>query len=218
MSVDLATADFETLRRTMVSNQLRTVAVDDPRVIAVLGVVPRENFVPAERRELAYADLSVPLGDGRALNTPLATARLINAAEIEPGNKVLIVGAATGYAAALAIGLGAQVVALESDESLSSIATKAVPTANVVTGALSQGVASSGPYDAIIIDGAIEHVPQTLIDQLAPSGRFATGIVENGVTRLAVGRRGGSGFGLAAFADASVVILPGFERPRSFVF
>jgi len=218
MSVDLAAADFDSLRRTMVSNQLRTVAVDDPRVVAALSVVPREDFVPAARRDLAYADLAVPLGNGRALNTPLATARLINAAAIDPGDKVLIVGAATGYAAALALSLGATVTALESDESLSAEIVKVVLSAHVVTSDLTEGAASGGPYDAIVVDGAVEHVPPALIDQLAPDGRLATGIVENGVTRLAVGRRGGSGFGLTAFADASVVILPGFARPRSFVF
>jgi len=218
MSVDLAAADFDSLRRTMVSNQLRTVAVDDPRVVAALGVVPREDFVPAARRDLAYADLAVPLGNGRALNTPLATARLINAAAIDPGDKVLIVGAATGYAAALALSLGATVTALESDESLSAEIVKVVPGAHVVTSDLTKGDASNGPYDAIVVDGAVEHVPPALIDQLAPDGRLTTGIVENGVTRLAIGRRGGSGFGLAAFADASVVILPGFARPRLFVF
>jgi protein-L-isoaspartate(D-aspartate) O-methyltransferase len=218
MSAAKPADDFETLRRTMVSNQLRTVAVDDPRVVSALGEVPRENFVPAGRRELAYADLAVPLGGGRALNTPLATARLINVAAIDAGDNVLIVGAATGYAAALALQLGAKVTALECDEALAAQLRVNVPQAQVVTGALADGAPANAPYDAIVIDGAVEHVPQALIGQLAPTGRFATGFVENGVTRLAVGRKGGTGFGLTAFADADVVVLPGFARPRVFAF
>ncbi len=218
MSVSMASADFESLRRTMVSNQLRTVAVDDPRVIAALSAVQREDFVPVERRDLAYADLAVPLGDGRALNTPLATARLINAAAIDPGDRVLIVGAATGYSAALALSLGAVVTALESDERLVGPLNTGVSGAQVVAGDLARGAAANAPYDVIVIDGAVEQVPQALIDQLAHDGRLVTGIVDKGVTRLAKGRRGGTGFGLAAFADAEIVTLPGFARPHSFSF
>jgi protein-L-isoaspartate(D-aspartate) O-methyltransferase len=209
---------FESLRRTMVSNQLRTVAVDDPRVVSALGEVPREQFVPEDRRALAYADLAVPLGGGRALNTPMATARLINAAGIGAGDKVLIVGAATGYAAAVALQLGAHVTALEPDEPLAEALRKNVPQATVVVGDLVTGAPVGAPYDVIVIDGAVEQLAPALVDQLAPSGRLATGIVEGGVTRLAVGRKGGTGFGLVAFADADVVVLPGFARPRAFVF
>ncbi len=202
----------------MVSNQLRTVAVDDPRLLAVLGRVPREAFVPEARRAIAYADMGVPLGNGRALNTPMATARLINAAQIAPGDSVLIVGAATGYAAALAVAMDARVTAVECDPALAAMAQANVPAAAIVTGPLGAGAPAAAPFDVIIVDGAIENVPSALIEQLAPGGRLAAGIVENGLTRLAIGRRGGSGFGLAAFADADAVILAGFARPHSFVF
>jgi protein-L-isoaspartate(D-aspartate) O-methyltransferase len=160
---------FESLRRTMVSNQLRTVAVDDPRVVSALGEVPREQFVPEDRRALAYADLAVPLGGGRALNTPMATARLINAAGIGAGDKVLIVGAATGYAAAVALQLGAHVTALEPDESLAETLRKNVPQATVVVGDLVTGAPAVAPYDVIVIDGAVEQLAPALVDQLAPS-------------------------------------------------
>ncbi len=209
---------FETLRQVMVSNQLRTVAVDDPRVIAALRDVPREAFVPVERRAMAYADLAIPLGQGRLLNTPMATARLINAAGILPGERVLIVGAATGYSAALAVHLGAQVTALESDPALAAKLEANVPMATVVHDPLEAGVPGSVLFDVIIVDGAVEALPQALVDQLAPDGRLATGLVDGGVTRLALGRKGGSGFGAQAFADTDVVVLPGFARPRAFVF
>jgi protein-L-isoaspartate(D-aspartate) O-methyltransferase len=211
---------FTIARQTMVSNQLRTVAVDDPRVIAAIGRVPREAFVPAARRDTAYADVMVPLEDGRALNSPMATARLINAAAILPGDAILIIGAATGYAAAIALLLGRAVTAVESDAALAATAQANVPQASVVTGPLAAGAAANGPYDVIMIDGAIADVPAALRAQLAPGGRLVTGVIDTGVTRLAVGRAddNGRGFALAAFADVDVIILPGFARPHVFTF
>jgi protein-L-isoaspartate(D-aspartate) O-methyltransferase len=209
---------FDALRRAMVSNQLRTVAVDDPRLIAALDHVPREVFVPADRRAVAYADLAVPLNDDRALNTPMATARLLNAAAITADDSVLIVGAATGYAAALAVVLARAVTGVESDPVLAAAAQANLPDIRIITGPMCDGAPDAGPFDVIVIDGAVEAVPAALIAQLSPSGRIATGIVENGVTRLALGHRGGSGFAVVAFADADTVVLPGFARPRAFVF
>jgi protein-L-isoaspartate(D-aspartate) O-methyltransferase len=204
------TADrFELMRRAMVSNQLRTTSVDDPRVVDAMARVPREDFVPADRRDVAYTDIAIPLGNSRALNSPMATARLINEAGIAASDHVLIVGAATGYAVAIAKLLAKSVVGLECDATLGT---------NEVTGPLEAGAADHGPFDVIIIDGAVEEVSQALIDQLASGGRLATGIIESGVTRLAVGRRGGAGFALSAFTDADAVELPGFARPRAFVF
>lgn len=204
------TADrFETTRRAMVSNQLRTTAVDDPRVVDAMARVPREDFVPADRRDVAYTDISIPLGEGRALNAPMTTARLINEAGITSGDRVLIVGSATGYAVAVAKLLAGSVVGVETNPAIGT---------GDVTGPLEAGAPDHAPFDVIVIDGAVEEVPQALIDQLAPCGRLATGIIENGVTRLAVGRRGGAGFALNAFADADAVELPGFARPRAFTF
>lgn len=205
------TADrFETMRRAMVSNQLRTTSVDDPRVVDAMVRVPREEFVPADRRDVAYTDVSIPLGGGRALNSPMATARLINEAGITADDHVLVVGSATGYAVAIIRLLAKSVVGLECDAKLAG--------AGDIVGPLQDGCAEQGPYNAIIIDGAVEEVPLALIDQLADGGRLATAIIENGVTRLAIGRRGGTGFALNAFADADSVVLPGFEKPRAFVF
>jgi protein-L-isoaspartate(D-aspartate) O-methyltransferase len=205
------TADrFETMRRAMVSNQLRTTSVDDPRVVEAMARVPREDFVPVDRRDVAYTDVSIPLGGGRALNSPMATARLLNEAGITANDHVLIVGSATGYAVAISTLLARSVVGLDCDANLAG--------AGNVVGPLEDGCADKGPYDVIVIDGAVEQIPVALIDQLAPGGRLATAIIENGVTRLAVGRRGGSGFALIAFADADAVVLPGFQKPRAFVF
>jgi protein-L-isoaspartate(D-aspartate) O-methyltransferase len=210
--------DFAAMRAAMVASQLRTNGVTDLALLDSLGRVPREAFVPADRRATAYIDRAVPLGGGRALNPPMTTALLLNAADIGSGDNVLIVGAATGYALALVAGTDARATGVESDAGLAAQAVANVPDARVVEGPLDTGAAAHAPFDAIVIDGAVEFVPEALIAQLAPDGRLTAAVSENGVTRLAVGRRGGSGFALSSFADAEAVALPGFVRPREFVF
>ena len=212
--------DFEQMRRAMVSNQLRTTAVDDQRVIDAMRTVPRELHVPADKASSAYTDRSVPLGNGRALNPAMATGRLLSEAHPQPGERALVVGGCTGYAAALLAAMGLVVTAVEADGGLLALARAAGDTAGVtfVEGPAEAGAADGAPYDLILIDGAIEQVPQALIDQLAEGGRLATAIIDRGVTRLSIGRRTGNAFGLSAFADAEAVILPGFARPREFVF
>jgi protein-L-isoaspartate(D-aspartate) O-methyltransferase len=131
-----------------------------------------------------------------------------------------VVAAATGYAAALLARLAGPVTALEEDPELAAEARANLAGSGVrlVEGPLASGCADGAPYDLILIDGAVECVPEALIAQLADGGRLATGLLENGVTRLAIGRRAGEGFGMAAFADAAAAILPGFAKPRAFKF
>jgi protein-L-isoaspartate(D-aspartate) O-methyltransferase len=185
---------FDEMRNAMVVSQLRPDGVTDPRVIDAMATVRREDFVPPERRSTAYADRLIPMGDGRGINPPMVTGRLLSEARIAPGERLLIVGSASGYTAAVASMLTDSVSIADADAPI------------------------EGMFDVIMIDGAVEHVPDALVDHLAPNGRLITGIVESGVTRLAIGRRGGSGFGLHAFMDAEMVILPEFSRPPAFVF
>jgi protein-L-isoaspartate(D-aspartate) O-methyltransferase len=211
---------FEHMRRAMVASQLRTTGTNDPRVLAAMGEVPRERFVPAARVSLAYADALVPLKPGRDFNSPMALGRLLTEAAPRAGERALAVGVATGYAAAVLARLVGRCVAVEEDEELAAAARVNLVGYEVelVEGPLVAGCRAQGPYDLILIDGAVEHVPDALIEQLAEGGRLATGLDENGVTRLAIGRRAGEGFGLAAFADAAAAILPGFAKPRAFKF
>ncbi len=205
----------------MVSSQLRTNNVSDPRIVAAMEAVARERFVPAERMALAYVDVPIPLSGGRALNAPLVTARLIVESEIKAGEKVLLVGAATGYAAALLAELGAKVTALEVDEGLAAAAGAALGKktgVTFVTGALEAGWRKGAPYDVILIDGAIEAVPAAIAAQLSDDGRLLTGLVDNGVTRLARGCKAGQGVALVPFADLETVRLPGFSAPSGFSF
>lgn len=212
---------FEAMRHAMVASQLRTNAVNDARVVDAMARVPREAFVPAEVRSLAYRDTLLPLPAGRRHNSPLATGRLLTEARLGPGDHVLVVGAAGGYAAAVLAELVASVVALEDDETLLDFARGALAgedRVTVVQGPLAEGWAAGAPYDVLVIDGAVEAVPDALVRQLKPGARVVSGVVDRGVTRLAAGRRTEGGFGLVDFADAECARLPGFGRPQSFTF
>ncbi|WEK01035.1 MAG: protein-L-isoaspartate O-methyltransferase [Candidatus Sphingomonas phytovorans] len=212
---------FEAMRHAMVASQLRTNAVSDPRIVTVMARVPREAFLPAEVREIAYRDTAVPLGRARFQNVPIATGRLLTEAYLLPADRVLLVGAAGGYTAAVLAELVAHVVAVESDPVLVAQAREALgDRANVtlVEGPLEAGHAADAPYDVLVIDGAVEHVPDALVAQLAAGGRVVTGIADRAVTRLASGRKSGGGFGLLDFADIDCVPLPGFSRPKTFTF
>lgn len=205
--------DFSSLRRAMVSNQLRTNKVTDAAVLAAMGVVPRERFVGEEQGGVAYRDTIVPLGAGRGLNPPIATGRLLSVAQPRAGEKVLVVGSATGYVAALLAEMGCAVTALEESQAL--IARAQVPTTE---GPLVAGWPEGAPYDLIYIDGAVERIPDAIVDQLAEGGRLVGALNERGVTRLAIGRRVAGGFGLDIFADVETATLPGFAPAPAFVF
>ncbi len=205
---------YSSMRTAMVESQLRTSDVDDQRVIAVMAKVPREEFVPVERRAMTYVDRPIPLAGGRALNAPLVTGRLLKEAQIEVGDKVLLIGAATGYAAALLAELGAQVTAVEEEGG----AEIALPGVTVVRGPLEAGAPAGAPYDVLFIDGAVEEVPAALVQQLADGARVVTGVIDRGVTRLCAGKVIGGVLGLSSLTDIEMVALPGFGAPKTFIF
>lgn len=206
--------NYSSMRTAMVESQLRTSAVDDQRVIAVMAKVPREEFVPAERRAMTYIDRPIPLSGGRLLNPPLVTGRLLQEAQVAAGEKVLLIGAATGYNVALLVALGAQVTAVE-EEGGPDIA---VPGATLVRGPLAAGAPAGAPYDVLFIDGAVEEVPAALVQQLVDGGRVVTGVVERGVARLCSGRVVAGALGLSSLIDMEMGVLPGFAAPERFVF
>jgi len=211
--------NFEQMRRAMVASQLRTTGVNDPAVIAAMSEVPRERFVPAERRAVAYADAAVPLGEGRVLNPPMVLGLLLTEARLVGSESALVIGAATGYSAAVLARLARKVVAVEEAPTLAAHARAALEGSGVelVEGPLTEGHAAGAPYDFVLIDGAVEQVPQAIIDQ-AEGGRIAFVLSDGGVTRLAVGRVAGGALGTTLFADAAAGSLPGFEKPRGFSF
>ena len=217
----MSDVNFETMRRAMVDSQLRTSGVTDHAVIAAMGAIAREAFVPDHRAEIAYIDRRVPLDEGRALNPPVATALLLEKLAPRSGDKILVIGAATGYAAALLGHIGAAVIALEEDKALADFAGKALAGhahVSVVNAPLAAGWTKGGLYDAILIDGVVAHLPEAIKAQLKDNGRIAAAVIERGVTRLASGRKAGDALALINFLDADAVVLPGFEQPADFVF
>ena len=213
--------NFLSMRRAMVESQLRTTDVSDPAVIAAMASVSRENFVPKDLAALAYTDRAVSLGGGRSLNPPLATGLLLTVAEVSKDDHVLLIGSATGYAAALLAELVGSVVAVEESQELHKQALNNVTELDnviLVEGALSDGYSKAGPYSLIIIDGAVEQLPDSCVDQLGDEGRLVTAVMDDGVSRLAIGRKAAGAFGLSYFADSDAVVLPGFEKAKAFSF
>ena len=216
MTIQSPIPDFAAARTAMVDSQLRPQGVTDKRVLDAMASIPRERFVPAAARPIAYLDRSVDVGGGRAIMAPAALASLLTEMAPVPGETALVVGGATGYSAAVLEAIGCKTVIVESDPRLASEAEG--NGLSVVRGELSAGYRSKQPYDLILIDGAVEHIPDTFISQLADGGRLGAALFDRGVTRLTVGRKAGGAFGCLTIGDAGVPFLPGFARPKNFTF
>ena len=208
------------MRSAMIDSQLRTNDVIDPAVVGAMGAVAREAHVPATLASVAYMDRAIALGEGRALNAPLVTGRMLVAAAVRPGQRVLLVGSATGYTAALLAQLGAEVTAVEEASELMAAAQKAATNGTIrwVEGPLGAGAPDAAPFDRIIVEGAIETLPDTLVAQLAEGGRLVTARRDGAVTRLVEGVKTGGTVALRSFADMDVAPLPGFAAPAGFRF
>ena len=216
MTVQSPIPDFAAAREAMVESQLRPQGVADPAVLQAMGRVERERFLPADKRPLAYADRSVALGGGRFLTAPAVLGQLLTQMMPLRGQRALVVGAGTGYSAAVLAAIGLEVTALETSPELASAARAG--GVEIVEGPLEAGFAKGAPYDQILIDGAVEYLPDAIVGQLADGGRLGTALVDRGVTRLIVGRKVGGAFGYLSLSDAGVPVLPGFTRPRAFTF
>ena len=217
--------DFPQARANMVESQLRCNNVNDKRVLAAFLAVRREAFVPAQMRPFAYMDEDLRLrglDPDRVLLEPMTQARLIQLAEIEPTDVVLDVNGATGYSAAILSRMADAVVALEADETLAAEATRVLAeegfdNAAVVSGPLREGWKREAPYDAIVVNGAVEEVPDAWFDQLKPDGRLVCVVGTGQAGRLRVYRGGVRSDGVDAF-NAAVPLLSGFEREEAFIF
>ncbi len=216
MTSQVPIPDFAAARRLMVESQLRPQGVTDHGVIAAMGSIPREEFVLDEVRPIAYIDRGVAIGTGRFLPAPTVLGQLLTQMAPQKGERALVVGAGTGYSAAVLKHIGCEVVALESDPALAARA-KALGI-DVVEGPLEAGVKRRAPYQQILIDGAVENIPDAIIAQLADGGRLGCALIDRGITRLVVGRKAGGAFGHLSVGDSGVAALPGFSRPREFTF
>lgn len=215
---------FDEMRQTMIDCQLRPTGVSDQRVVEAFAFVPRERFVPADRAMLAYLDEDMAVAPGRYLMEPMAFGQLLMGAAFGAHERVLIIGAGTGYSAAVIARLVAEVVAVEQDPSLAAMARANLAAlgssnATVVEAPLAAGWAEGAPYDVLFLDGAVDVVPPALLAQLKDGGRVVGVIVDgDGVQRGSAGVMAGGSFGQAEFTDISVKRLPGFDRPKVFTF
>lgn len=215
--------DFELARRNMVASQLRPNEVNDPAVIAAMGAVPREKFLQPAQRQFAYVDEDLPIGRGRVIMEPLVLARLLQLADTQPTDSAMVVAAGGGYSTAVLARLTSSVVGVEPDPELAAQATRvlaelAVDNAAIVQAPAVGGVPNQGPFDVILINGAVDEVPAALRQQLAHGGRLV-GIVRQGpIGRGTLVTRIGDSFGVRQEFDAATPVLPGFERRPGFVF
>ena len=219
---------FPTARQKMVDGQVHTSDVTDLRILDAMLELPREEFVPEDKKALAYLDLDLDIAGGgaakRFLIKPVLTAKLLQAAEILETDRVLVVGAATGYAAAVAARLAATVTATESDSALvargKEILGKLGLEGKVTfqTAEAAAGDPAGAPYDVIILNGATEVVPDKLYGQLREGGRLLGVFAMTRPPRAMIVRRSHGEFGTRPLFDAAAPVLLGLERVPEFVF
>lgn len=215
--------DFARARRTMVDTQIRVNDVTDTRIVNALMAVPREDFVPDSLKALAYLDDDIALGGepARYLIETMVLARMIQTAAVGEQDRVLDVGAATGYSSAVLGRIAAEVVALEQDGALVGVARGTLAgdaNVTVVEGPLTGGAAAKAPFDVIVVEGAVEQVPPALLDQLAEGGRLVAVVGHGRAAKCLVHTRIGAEISIRQAFDAAIPPLPGFEKPRGFVF
>ncbi len=223
----MASADrlFAEARRQMVLTQLLPNKVIDERLIAAMSATPREQFVPKSYRGVAYLDEDIAVGAGRALMEPLVLARLLQEADIAASDVALVVGCGTGYDLAVLARLASTAIGLESDPALAVEATKlmaqlGLDNAPVIEGPLADGLAKQGPYNVILLAGAVPEIPAQLKQQLAEGGRLVAVRRPTGAPmgQAVLVKRAGNLFAERVIFDAATRPLPGFERPAGFVF
>jgi protein-L-isoaspartate(D-aspartate) O-methyltransferase len=220
-------SDFSTARQKMVDCQVRPSDVTDIRIIDAMLAVPREAFVPEQQRAMAYLDLDLEVGGGasgkRCLIKPAVLAKMLQAAGITEADNVLVVGCATGYAAAVVAKLASQVTATESDSDLADkardvLARTGCGNVTVHAAAAADGEPANAPYDVIVLDGATEITPDRVYRQLKEGGRLVGVFATTQPPRAAIVTHSHGDFGHRALFDATVPVLPGLERVPAFVF
>ena len=215
--------DYAAARRAMVDNQVRPADVTSYSLIDAMLWAPRERFVPRSKRDVAYAEADIELAPGRMMFLPRTIAKMLEAATIFPDDLVLDLAPGTGYSTALIAQMAEAVVAIEPNEDLAQQAQALLVELEVDNAVVSRGEPADGdpphgPYDVIFVNGAVEQLPDTLIDQLKQGGRLVAIFKEGRIGKVRVLTRAGKGVSRRFVFDADAPILPGFEKPKEFAF
>lgn len=214
-------ADYAARRTMMVDTQVRPSDVTKFPIIEAMLSVPREAYVPADKREAAYIGENIPLEGSRVILEPRTFAKMLDAADIQPDEVVLDIGAGLGYSTAVLARIAEFVVAVEEDEARAdeaqqTLSEQGIDNAAVLAGPLAEGAAKNGPYDVIILQGAVEHLPDALVSQVKDGGRIVCLFAEGA---LGVARVGYMIDGRLTWRDAfnaGAPVLPGFEKHSAF--
>lgn len=191
--------DFQGARRAMIASQLRTSGISDGAVISRMRMVPREDFVPEQARALAYIDRAIPIGDGRSLASPLFHGLMLQDAKPTLADDVLIVDGGSGYLPALVEPLVKSMKVISADDALKAARSKT-------------------RYTLLLVDGAVQQLPPTLIKRLADEARIVTGLSDDGVTRIVSGRKVGDQVALMPLLDLGIPALPQFDAKSEWTF
>ena len=215
--------DFSAAREAMVDCQVRPSDVTRYSIIAAMLDVPRERFVPKGLRAIAYAGTEIPIAPERVLLEPRVLAKMLEAAAPGPRDLVLDLAPGTGYSTALLARMAEAVVAVEPERSLAEEAARLagaleIDNVSITHGAAEDGDPAHGPYDVILLNGAVEQVPETLTDQLAEGGRLVAIFRDGPAGRCRLLTRAGQAVSDRELFDATAPVLPGFDRPAEFVF
>jgi protein-L-isoaspartate(D-aspartate) O-methyltransferase len=217
------TTDYARARSNMVQNQLRPNRVDDPNVLSAMAEVPRERFLPKALRSVAYADEDLPLPDGGWLIEPRVLARLIQAAEVRPGDVVLVIGCTTGYAGAVLSRLAGTVILVEPPSAAERVEAllDVVGIDNVVvvqSDDPASGHPSQAPFDAVLLVGSVPGVPPALLEQIAESGRIAAVIDDGRVGKATLFTKLHGVVGRREICDAQTPPCPWLRPSPGFAF
>ncbi|MFM7443379.1 MAG: protein-L-isoaspartate O-methyltransferase family protein, partial [Tabrizicola sp.] len=209
-------------RVMMVDTQVRPSDVTKFPIIDAMLSVPRETYVPEDKREAAYVGDNLPLGPGRVVLEARTLAKLLDALDVQPGELVLDIGCGLGYSAAVIARLGETVVAVEEDEQLGAeaqrlLSEEGVDNAIVIVGKLAEGSAKCAPYDVITVEGGVETVPEAILAQLKEGGRIGAVFMEGAVGTARIGYKTGGRVTWRPVFNATAPVLPGFQARRSFV-
>ena len=216
---------FDVARKTMIDSQIRPNKVIDERVVAAFAKTPREEFVPRSLRDVAYVDEDLALAGGRYLVEAMVLGRMLQALEIAPEHNILLIGAGTGYTAALLSQLCASVIAIDNrtsgvEKTQELLGQMEIGNVAVLKGKLTEGYASEGPYDAILIEGGVETMPEALLSQLNEKGKCAAIWRENAMAQgeASLWSKAGGQFVRRALFNAQVPTLVEFKAKPTFTF